>query len=120
MVPGSPQTDIDSVASTPPKTYVLGFIETPTPSASPECRERWPGDDDPERLAPLSDDVPDHKCEPTDPMCIFPQRKNPEENITDPRQVGLHVCRPRNPCLVSERTSGANERPKDDRQDADK
>ena len=94
MVPGSPRTDIDSVASTPPYTYVLGSTDTPTPSASPEC---WPGDDHPERLAPLPDCEPDHVCDPTDPMCIFPQRQDPEEIITDPRQVGLHVCRPRDP-----------------------
>ena len=97
MVPESPRTDIDSNDSTPPKTYVLGFIETPTPSASPECCERWPGDDGPERLAPLPVDEPDHVCDPRDPMCVFPQRKDPEEIITDPRQVGLHVCRPRDP-----------------------
>ena len=94
---GSPRTVSESVASTPPYTYVLGSTDTPTPSASPERCERWPGDDSPERLAPLSDEVPSHICNLTDPMCIFPQRDNPDEIITDPRQVGLHVCRPRDP-----------------------
>ena len=97
-VEGSPRTDNETVASMSPSTSACGPTDTSTPSTSPECRERWPGDDSPERLEPLAKNVPDHICNMADdPMCIFPQRSNPDEVITDPRQVGLHVCRPRDP-----------------------
>ena len=122
-----PRTDKETTASPTPSTPAWGSTDTSTSSASPECRERWPGDDSPERLEPLDKSVPDHVCNmEDDPMCTFPQRRgDPDEVITCPRQVGLHVCRPRDPWCQDDhrgryegRKGRGTERPRDG-QDAD-